>query len=81
MADLSEIDPLRRKDAHFAKNCLGHPASIRAKNARWRVPAWEEFGYTPTVLVSVANKELAAYGTWKCAQAIGAKGNRQKLEA
>jgi hypothetical protein len=68
MADLSEIDPLWSKDygvkMHIlATNRLDYPASIRAKKGRWRVSAREEFGYTPPVLVSVANKELAAYGT------------------
>jgi hypothetical protein len=47
----------------LATNRLDQPASLRVKKARWCVSAREEFGYTPTVLVSVENKELAAYGT------------------
>jgi hypothetical protein len=33
----------------------------------WRVPEWEERGYTPAVFVRVANKGVTTYVKWKSA--------------
>src|SRR5216684_1220678 len=36
-----------------------------------RVPEWELLVYTPAVFVRVANKGVAAYGTWKSVRRMG----------
>jgi hypothetical protein len=36
--------------------------SVRTVSGEWRVPEWEELGYTPGVFVRVANKGVAGYG-------------------